>query len=157
MSDLLFGIPIIPWFQETMNAMPIHGEGTRKIWNNCWYEAYKKLGGEKESCGTKGCPKNAAYGLWYLGRIVDSGRTCKYLDIIEINNNKLLGPNAAYAVLYLEMLQQKGDNTTTKILWSDVREVYQQRLNKEAAKSKNGQMEIALALFNANLIIFPSK
>ncbi len=153
MSDLLFGIPIIPWFQETMNLMPIHGEGTPKIWSDCWYEAYKKLGGEKKSCGTKGCPMSAAYGLWYLGHIVGSSQACKDWEITKINYE--LGKNAAYTVISLEILKQLKSDISKKVLWTIVREKYEQRVNEKAAKGEQGQIKIALALFNANLIIFP--
>lgn len=95
----------------------------------------------------------AAYSLWYLGRVVDSVQTCKNWEISKINHE--LGKNVVYTVLALEILQQQGNNTNRQALWSDVRELHQQTLNEEAAKSEQGQIKIALALFNANLIIFP--
>ncbi|MBD2495245.1 DUF6979 family protein [Nostoc sp. FACHB-280] len=156
MSELL-RLPTIPWVTQTIKKMNVHSNESpkiwKKIWRECWYETYIKLGGEREYSGTKPCPMCAAYGLWYLGRVVDSVQTCKDWEITRINHE--LGKNVAYAVLSLEILQQQGGNTTREVLWADVRKLYQQRLNEEAAKSEQGQIKITLALFNAKLIVFP--
>lgn len=153
MSDLLFRIPILPWVQETVKKMNTHGNEAPEIWSNCWYDTYEKLGGKSKNSGTKGCPMCAAYGLWYLGRVVDSVQTCKDWEITRINHE--LGKNAAYAVLSLEILRQQGGTTSRQALWAEVRKLYQQKLNEEAAKSEQGQIKITLALFNAKLIVFP--
>ncbi|QSJ17902.1 hypothetical protein JYQ62_03300 [Nostoc sp. UHCC 0702] len=153
MSDLLFRIPIVPWVQETMQKMNVYENEALEIWSDYWYDTYKQLGGKSKNSGTKGCPRCAAYGLWYLGRLVDSVQTYKGWEITKIKHE--LGKNAAYTVLSLEILQQQVGNTNTQALWSSVRELYQQRLNEEAAKSEQGQIKIALALFNTKLIVLP--
>ncbi len=69
MPQLLFGVPAVAWVGQTISKMNAIGTENKLIWNRLWLESYQSLGGKRTS-GEKGCPRAAAYGLWFLGRIV---------------------------------------------------------------------------------------
>jgi hypothetical protein len=91
----------------------------------------------------------AAYGLWHLGRISNSGKTFQNWTLEIVNEE--LGKNAVYAVLALDLLEGKcnekeseGDRSKAE-LWAEVQELYQQKLGEPPAQREQGAIKIALA------------
>tara|TARA_B100000315_G_scaffold27706_1_gene23666 strand:+ start:1166 stop:1591 length:426 start_codon:yes stop_codon:yes gene_type:complete len=131
-----------------MNAA---GKDDRETWDNHWFTTYKDLGGQSDSSGSKICPKRAAYGIWCLGRISNSGRTFENWTLESVR--KELGKNAVYAVLALDLLEMKrgrrgteGDWSNAE-LWAKVQETYQKKLGELTAHKQEGAVTIALGLF----------
>jgi hypothetical protein len=69
----------------------------RTAWNRAWMEEYTKLGGHSATCGEKGCPRAAAYALWYLGYVRGTNRMRMEWAIERVYAE--LGKNATYAVI----------------------------------------------------------
>ena len=93
--------------------------------------------------GEKPCPRAAAYALWYLGRIQDSGRQVQKLTIYEVR--RALGKNAAYAVIAAELLHADGSQSVST-LWPRVQARFSELLNEAPAKSEQGEIKLTLAL-----------
>jgi hypothetical protein len=136
------------------------GGDEKKSWDDIWYKTYKELlnqtyeGVEKGSewSGAEDCPKNAAFGLYILGRIQGSGRSR-----VEIRSDKveafLDNKNAAYAMIALDILDE---NHTTPLqdLWCAVQERYDpERLKKKGLLARHHQYTIAFALFHGKKIV----
>jgi hypothetical protein len=151
MSEVLFNIPLASWVQGTIERMNAAGKDDFDTWSMYWFRVYKDLGGQSDSSGSKECPKHAAYGLWRSGRIANSRKPFQNWTLEEVN--KEFGKNAAYAVMALDLLEQKRsekDNVghwSKAELWTKVREQYQKKLGEPAAQSEQGAVTIALGLF----------
>ena len=150
MSTVLFNIPLVSWIQRTIERMNAAGKDDIGTWSNYWFQTYKDLGGTSDNSGSKGCPMHAAYGLWRLGRISNSGKAFQNWSLERVNQE--LGKNAAYAVLALDLLDRKGDWSKTE-LWSKVQESYQQKIGEPSAISEQGAIKISLGLFTEGLIV----
>src|ERR1035437_7890675 len=103
MAGVLFGIPVVRWIKGTAKRMENAGRDDRASWNRAWGEEYIALGGQSASCGTKGCPRAAAYALWYLGYVRGTNRERLDWPIAKVYAE--LGKNGAYAVIALRLLQ----------------------------------------------------
>mgnify|MGYP003386398864 FL=1 len=66
-------------------------------WNSAWLETYTELGGEKESIGKKGCPKNCVKGLYEFGRIKGTSQSFQQVDI-QVLQDKHGYKNAVYGL-----------------------------------------------------------
>jgi hypothetical protein len=119
------------------------GKESPQDWGRFWLETYKGLGGLKENCGSKGCPRAAAYGLWRLGRIKGSGMPLKLWTVPKVNQD--LGKNAAYAVIATELLST--NDMSIVELWPLVKERYERDTGEIPAKSEQGEIKIVVALF----------
>ncbi len=150
MPTVLFNIPLVDWVQRTIARMNAAGKDDFETWSNYWSQIYKDLGGTSDNSGSKECPKHAAYGLWRLGRISNSGKAFQDWTLEKVN--KELGKNAAYAVLALDLLESKRNWSKTE-LWSKVQESYQQKIGEPSAKSEQGAIRIALGLFTEGQIV----
>ena len=151
MPAVLFNISLVRWGRRTIERMNAAGKDDVDTWSNYWLRTYKDLGGQSDSSGSKECPKRAAYGLWRLGRISNSGKTFQNWTVERINEE--LGKNAAYAVLALDLLERKRNEKDTEgdwskaELWAKVQELYQKKLGEPPAQSEQGALKIALGLF----------
>jgi hypothetical protein len=137
------------------------GKDDFETWSDFWFMTYKDLGGKSDSSGSKECPKHAAYGLWRLGRISNSGRIFQNWTLEKINRE--LGNNAAYAVLALDLMEKQhskrhieGDWSKAE-LWFKVQELYRQKLGEPPAKSEQGAVKIALGLFTEEQTVATSQ
>src|SRR5664280_1343983 len=102
MADVLFGMPIAQWIRGTAERMAATGNDDRPSWNRAWMEEYTKLGGHSATCGEKGCPRAAAYALWYLGYVDSTNRPRLEWPIAKVHTE--LGKNATYAVIAFDLL-----------------------------------------------------
>ena len=150
MPTILFNIPLVHWVQRTIEQMNATGKDDFQTWSKYWFQTYKDLGGISDESGSKKCPQHAAYGLWRLGRISNSGKAFQNWTLERINEE--LGKNAAYAVLALDLLESKSGWSKTE-LWSKVQESYQQKIGKPSAKSEQGAIGISLGLFTEGQIV----
>lgn len=157
MSKLLFKIPLVHWIRSTIERMNTIGKDDFPTWSDFWFLTYKDLGGKSESSGAKECPKHAAYGLWRLGRISNSGQSFQNWTLEKINQE--YGKNTAYAILALDLIEKQRGKRDTKNdwseseLWSNVQELYQQKLRILPAESSQGAVKIALFLFMEGRIV----
>ncbi len=145
MPTVLFNIPLVHWVQRTIERMNAAGKDDFETWSNYWFQTYRELGGTSDNSGSKECPKHAAYGLWRLGRISNSGKAFQNWTLERVN--KEFGKNAAYAVLALNLLESKRDCSKTE-LWSKVQESYCQKIGGPSANSEQGAIRISLGLFS---------
>ena len=150
MPTVLFNISLVRWVRGTIEQMNAAGKDDIESWGNYWFQTYKDLGGTSDTSGSKGCPQHAAYGLWRLGRISNSGMAFQNWTLERVN--KELGKNAAYAVLALDLLESKHEWSKTD-LWSKVQESYQQKIGEQSAKSEQGAIKISLGLFTEGQIV----
>ncbi len=147
----LFKIPLVRWVRGTIKRMNAAGKDDFETWSYYWFKTYKDLGGQSDSSGSKECPKHAAYGLWYLGRISNSGKTFQNWALKRVNEE--LGKNTAYAVLALVLLENKRSEKGTEgdwskaELWAKVQELYQKKVGESPAQSEQGAVTIASGLF----------
>lgn len=153
-GENLFSIPLALWFRKTVEKMESSNVDDSSSWKTFWIETYSELGGENSS-GTKGCPRLAAFGLWYLGRIVINERPFKKWSIKKID--KELGKNVAYAVIALDLLEQGKGARHKGEFWGKIRYLYNQETGIEAAKSEQGAVRVATILFNEDLIRYPKE
>lgn len=143
-------IPYSLWVQKTINKMEENRVDDKKSWDMYWYKSYEELGGKSESTGTKGCPKKAAYGLWYLGYVSNTNRPFKNLSIQKINDE--FSKNVAYAVLAVDLLNKGWKSNNITSLWQEVKNQYRNTLKKEPAKSNQGAVTVAVQLFQEGRI-----
>jgi hypothetical protein len=146
----LFKVPAIKWVLDTSQKMQKLGASDRASWNRLWLETYEKLGGQSSSCGTKPCPRAAAYGLWYSGAINGSIRRIDPEDTRRIRDE--LGKNAAYAVLAHACLKNHCDQNTQE-LWRSVRLQYKKVLREEPAGAEQQEVRLTMILFSAGQLI----
>ncbi|WNM56382.1 DUF6979 family protein [Candidatus Nitrospira allomarina] len=105
MAEVLYKIPLTRWVRGTMERNNAVGNDDMETWSKFWLKTYKDLGGNSDNSGSKECPKYAAYGLWRLGRISNSGKGFQNWTLERINEK--LGKNATYAVFALDLLERK--------------------------------------------------
>ena len=151
MPAVLFNIPLVRWVRRTIERMNTAGKDDFETWSNYWFQTYKDLDGQSDSSGSKECPKHAAYGLWRLGRISNSGKTFQNWTLERANEE--LGKNAVYALLALSLLERKRCQKDTEghwskaELWAKVQELYQEKLGEPPPQSEQGAIKIAMGLF----------
>jgi len=138
MSNNLYKIDLIKWMIETIRCM--NNSLDKTVWDNCWIKIYKDLGGKKTS-GEKGCPKNAAYGIWQLG-LVNDPTNISNINIKDVK--KEYGKNTAYAVLAFKQLN---NNNSKKNIWKEVKKEYKSLFNEDTAKKDQGAVRIAIILY----------
>lgn len=145
----LNGILIKDWVLGTIARMTREHSDERSAWARCWYGAYHDLGGRSQASGNKGCPRAAAYGLWVLGRISQSGRPPLAWPVPRVREE--LGRNAAYAVIAAD-LAKVSPALSVQDVWPAVRLEFQRHCGEQAAISEQGEVKIALALRAARLL-----
>ena len=126
-------IPVAEWVCGTADKMREAGAESASEWRRFWLQTYWEPGGTSQMSGEKACPKAAAYALWYLGRIQDSGRQVQKLTIQEVH--RALGKNAVYAVIAAELLHAEGSQSVGT-LWPRVRARFTELLNAAPATSE---------------------
>jgi hypothetical protein len=131
------------WMLRTVAKANKEGCSNGRSWAELWEDSYKEVGGRSMSVGQKGCPKNAAYGLWLLGRVKGAGRV--WLDISVSDVNKEHGKNAAYAVLAVDILAE-GNDYDVQQLWQRVKLLYLAATGEAPASKEQGQIRLVLAL-----------
>lgn len=99
---LLFGIDPALWVRGCIDKVEASDDWEAR-WNSAWFETYLELGGEKESIGKKGCPKNCVKGLYEFGRIKGTAHPYQQADIRELQN-KYGYKNAVYGLAACEKL-----------------------------------------------------
>jgi hypothetical protein len=151
MAGVLFGIPLTRWVRGTIEKM--NGVGKRDVqsWSDYWLKTYYELGGRSEASGSKGCPQHAAYGLWRLGRI--KGTNLPYQRMAVNHIYQEYGNNAAYAILALELLENKQTAESKAGLWRQVQNLFRIRVHEEPATSQQGAVTVALTLFEEKQIV----
>jgi len=145
MQGVLFGIPLTRWIRGTIEKMNRFGKRDIQSWRDYWLETYRELGGQSDESGSKGSPIHAAYGLWRLGRIKNANIPYQHKRIDFINQN--YGKNAAYAVLALDLLENRQDARDKANLWHLVQDFYRRTTHEEPAISQQGAVTVAVALF----------
>jgi len=115
----------------------------RTDWTRCWYETYRELGGRSKASGNKACPRAAAYGLWFLGRISQGGRPRLNWPVSRVVEE--LGRNAAYAVIAAELYLEEPGRSLQET-WQAVRLEFRRQTGEEAARSEQGEVRVTLAL-----------
>jgi len=150
MPTILFNVPLVRWVKQTIEQMNVAGKDDFETWSKYWFQTYKDLGGISDNSGSKECPKHAAYGLWRLGRISNSGKIFQNWALERINTE--LGKNASYAILALDLLESRNDWSKSE-LWSKVQELYQQKVGEPSAVSEQGAIRISLGLFTEGQIV----
>lgn len=137
-------IPVTPWVCGTADKMRESNTESIADWNRFWLETYRELGGTSDKSGSKGCPRAAAYGLWYLGRVQESGRQARRLPVSEVSCE--LGKNAAYAVIAADLLQGGAPRCATS-LWPLVQARFTELTDVAPADSEQGEIKLVVALF----------
>ena len=74
MANVLYKVPLSEWVLGTIQKMNELRSTDVRDWTKVWYEVYQELGGKTPNSGNKGCPRVAAFGLWYLGLVKGGGR-----------------------------------------------------------------------------------
>ena len=141
---VLCKIPVSNWVGGAVEKMRRDDTESVSNWNRYWLETYFDLGGTSKESSRKGCPKAAAYGLWFLGRLKNSGRNTLDLTVEEVNLQ--LGKNAAYALIAVDLLQN-GASRSAKSLWPLVQHRYMELTGTAAARSEQGEIRLVVALF----------
>jgi hypothetical protein len=137
-------IPVTTWVCGTADKMRERNTEAISDWNRFWIETYREPGGTSDESGAKGCPKAAAYGLWYLGRVRHGKRPAQPLTGREVN--RVLGKNAAYAVIAVELLRD-GATRSPSSLWPLVQARYAELTHESPADSEQGEIRLVVALF----------
>ena len=145
MTEILYKIPVSAWVLGTAERMEVAGVEDRKTWSRYWVETYQALGGTSTSTGTKGCPKCAAYALWYLGWLKGSKRPGLSWSVNQIRHN--LGKNAAYATIAVRLIQQDAQPYPVGQLWKSVQREFERETGETAAHSEQGAVKLAVGLF----------
>ncbi len=148
MATKLFGIDVRKWILGTSKKMAVAGSTESKDWRRFWRDTYQELGGRSTS-GEKGCPGAGAYGLWFVGRVAETGR--RHLDWRVAQVAEQLGKNAAYAVIAADSCRLNPDLTAGE-RWESVRQTYRRDTGEEAARSNQGAVNVAVALFAEGLL-----
>jgi len=149
--DLIYlNLNLWEWVKGTIDKICLAEPITISEWNGAWERTYFELGGKKRSSGTKGCPKKAAYTLYYLGRITGTNRPCLDWSYQKIKNE--LSKNGVYAILAVELLKKDPD-LNLHDLWLRIKEKYKTELNDEPAESNQGGSTVAFKLFHNKKLI----
>ncbi|ELM6650555.1 TPA: hypothetical protein I7147_22060 [Vibrio vulnificus] len=116
-------------------------------WSFAWTQAYHDLGGVKESCPKKPCPRAASKALYELGLLKISKQPLIALTDKVIEN---MPKNGWYC--YLALCELKNSpNIEHARLWCIVREQILLRYGA-APKRDEGSVKIAMALYKAELV-----
>ncbi len=142
-------IDLAEWLLRSVAKADEEGRSDSRTWATCWEESYRELGGCKVSVGRKPCSKNAAYGLWLLGRIKGTGRAWQNISVCDVNRE--MGKNAAYAVIAVDVLAD-GTNRNTRQLWEQVKHLYAAVTGELPAINQQGQISLVLALARRGLL-----
>ena len=145
----LYKIPAKDWVLKTTEKMKKNNKQDASSWNKYWEETYFELGGKNQYAACKGCPKKAAYTLWYLGRIKNSGRERINISIDEVRKN--ISKNGAYSILGQELLE-KNPNLSKALLFKEIQIEFKKRTNEMPAKSNAGAPTITWILFKESLL-----
>lgn len=141
----LNGVPATGWVRNTIARMNLQGSTRRADWARLWLQSYRELGGRSDSSGNKGCPRAAAYGLWLLGRVRDSGRPRQNWPVPQIV--KELGKNAAYAVIAADLCAS-GFVGSAKEIWEAARDEFRKQAHQEPAASEQDEVKLTMILFS---------
>jgi len=152
MTRLLFRVPISRWVLATAQAMDAAHTTDAAAWRAHWAESYTALGGHTTS-GTKGCPRSAAYALWYLGWL--KGAMRPHQDWPSARIHRRLGKNAAYAVIAARLLTRGTVAPFHSSLWPRVRDEFRRQTGESAANSDQGAAKVALLLFLDGSLVGP--
>ena len=144
MTEILYKIPVWAWVSGTAGKMEAAGVEDRETWSRYWVETYQALGGTRTS-GRKGCPRSAAYALWYLGWLKGSKRSALSWSINEIRDR--LWKSAAYAAIAVHLLRQGAQSQPVDQLWESVRREFERKTGETAADTEQGAVTLATALF----------
>ena len=147
---VLYGLPVSEWVLRTALAMEATHATDTSTWAKHWANSYSALGG-RSSSGSKGCPRSAAYALWYLGWLKGSTRPPLDWPIQRIAGD--LGKNAAYAVIAARLLTGQGFAQPHSALWRRVRQEFRRETGHQAAHSEQGAAKVAVGLFMDGMIV----
>jgi hypothetical protein len=157
-------INYVQWVTKTISKMNEYQQEDFEYWRNYWEDNEEIKKNNTHETLIKRCPKYAAYGLWYLGYIADSGRKfqnwtiedMKFRDIRsnkKLGRKKVLGKNAVYAVLALRILKNCQGNINHRDLWLKVKENYLQLcMGDKIATGDQGAARMAMQLFEARKV-----
>jgi hypothetical protein len=152
MTRLLFSVPISRWVLATAQAMDAAHATDGATWRKHWADRYAALGGHTTS-GTKGCPRSAAYALWYLGWL--QGGMRPFQDWPPANIRSRFGKNAAYAVIAARLLTHGAVAPRHSTLWPRVRGEFRRQTGQAPANSDQGAAKVALLLFLDGMLVGP--
>ena len=128
----------------------VNAECIKREWDGAWFKTYKELGGRSQNYGKKGCPKNAAFCLFKLGRIKGSNMPLETLSDQDVLDK--YGKNGVYAKMAIEILQAE-PSLNLNSLWKKVQDKYRKEIGKKPAQSNQGAATVAFKLFNNRKII----
>ena len=151
---VLYGLPVSDWALRTALGMEATHATDTSTWAKHWADSYWALGG-RSSSGSKGCPRSAAYALWYLGWLKGSARPPLDWPIQRIAGH--LGKNAAYAVIAAQALTRQGFAQSHSALWERVRSEFQRETGQTAAQSEQGAVKVAIRLFTDGVLVSPRR
>ena len=152
MASTLYGIPISAWVLDTAQAMDAAHAPDEAAWRKHWADSYRALGGRTTS-GSKGCPRSAAYALWYLGWLKGSTRPLLHWPVDRIQDR--FGKNAAYAVIAARLLTRERFAGFHSALWQRVRQDFRRETRGSPAESDQGAVKLALGLFLEGTLLNP--
>ncbi|MBN2488270.1 MAG: hypothetical protein JXA98_04515 [Methanosarcinaceae archaeon] len=145
----LYQVPVKDWVLKTTEKMKKNSKQDVSSWNKYWEETYFELDGKKASIACKGCPRKAAYTLWYLGRIKNSGRERINLSIDEVLEK--FSKNGTYATLGQELLDNN-PNLSKASLFEDIQKEFKKRTNEKPSESDQGGPTLTWILFREGLL-----
>ena len=152
MASTLYWIPISTWVLDTAQAMDAARATDGAVWRKHWVDSYWALGGRSTS-GSKGCPRSAAYALWYLGWLKGTARPLLDWPIRRIAG--ALGKNAAYAVIAAQILARQGFAGSRGALWQRVQREFRSEIGESPAESDQGAVKLTLGLFLDGILLNP--
>lgn len=130
-DNLLFGIDPVLWIKGCIEKVE-ESDDWKARWNSAWFETYIELGGEKESIGKKGCPKNCVKGLYEFGRIKGTKQSYLEADIRELQD-KHGYKNGVYGLAACEKLSSNSYKTHAELagdVYSDLQDHYEMDVPK---------------------------
>lgn len=152
MRSMLYKVPISAWLSGAAHAMDTANATSKAAWRKHWADSYRALGGSS-SCGNKGCPRSAAYALWYMGWFKGSTRPLLEWPVQRIRPR--LGKNAAYAAIAARLLAREGFAGSHGALWRLVQQEFRCEIEESPAQSDQGAVKLALGLFLDGTLLSP--
>ena len=143
-------MPVSRWVFRTVEKMNRARVIDVGAWVRFWRQAYEELGGRSSEVASKGCPRASAYGLWFLGRLLNGHRAYQVWPISRIDAE--LGKNAAYAVIGADLLWQGGEMSRAD-LWAQVQHRYRTETGREPAITEQGEIRVVLSLFREKQLV----
>jgi len=153
MTRMLSRVPMSDWVLRTAQAMDDARGADDAAWRKHWADSYWALGGTSDSVAHKGCPRTAAYGLWYLEWLKGSSRPLLDWPVQRVRDG--LGKNAAYAAIAARLLARAGVAQSHGTLWTRVRQQFQRDTGEKASNSDQGAVRLALLLFLRGMLAVP--